>query len=93
MTWLLVRTYPSAETTTPDPRLCWSRSRYPKGLSRPKRSLKNGSLANGEFGVRTTDVDEMLGTLGMANCAAFVRSGMPVTAGAAVRPGAAVGLA
>jgi hypothetical protein len=34
-------------------------------------------LKNGVFGVRTTCVDEMFGTLGIAICAAPVRSGSP----------------
>ncbi len=35
--------------------------------------------------MRTTCVDEMLGTLAMASCAASVRSGMPATVAATFR--------
>ena len=41
--------------------------------------------------MRTIDVDEMLGTLAMASCAAFVRSGIPATAEATFRPDGAAG--
>jgi hypothetical protein len=49
-----------------------------------KKKRKNGSLANGELGVRTICVDEMFVTLEIARCATPVRSGSPegiVTAG------------
>jgi len=50
-----------------------------------KKKRKNGSLANGEFGVRTICVDEMFVTLEMARCATPVRSGMAPLIGAAAR--------
>ena len=56
----------------------------------PKKLRKNGSLANGELGVRTICVDEMLVTLLMARSATPVRSGSPPDIAEALRGAASV---
>ena len=53
----------------------------------PKKYRKNGSLANGEFGVRVTWIDEMFATPLTAAAATLVKSGPPdrhATSGRAV---------
>ena len=76
---------------TPDPRLCWGLRRLPNhSSSPPKNWLKNGSLANGEFEVRTIDTDEMLTIPPRARAATALKSGRAATgaAGCAAAAGA-----
>src|SRR5689334_6755586 len=75
---------------TPDPRLSDRRSRDPKTSSpSPKKYLKNGSAANGEFGVRTTCTDEMFATPLTACPATRVKSGPGVVSPGVTGAGAA----
>src|SRR4051812_33321993 len=75
--------------TTPEPRLSDRRSRGPDRSSlSPKKYRKNGSAANGEFGVRTTWSDEMFATPLTACPATRVKSGPLAATGAAAAAGA-----
>src|SRR3954449_7512633 len=73
--------------TTPDPRLSDRREPKVSSLS-PKKYRKNGSAANGEFGVRTTWSDEMFATPLTACPATRVKSGPLATTDAAAAGGA-----
>src|SRR3954453_20300483 len=72
--------------TTPDPRLSDRREPKVSSLS-PKKYRKNGSAANGEFGVRTTWSDEILATTLTARPATRVKSGPLATAGTVAAAG------
>ena len=74
-TWLLVRMYPSALMTTPEPRLFSTLGPNPNMSLPPKKLRKNGSLAKGELGRFTTCTDEMLTTGGTVRSATPVKSG------------------
>ncbi len=63
---------------TPDPRLGDRSSRDPNHSSdSPKNWRKNGSLANGEFEVRTMDTADRLTTPPTARPATTLKSGRP----------------
>src|SRR5882724_5526022 len=87
-TWLLVSTYPSAVTITPEPRLRSRRGARSGG----GKSRKNGSVKKGAEppGPRTVFEEEMLTTAGIAAFATAVQPlvGAPTLAGTIATAGA-----